>query len=145
MELEETSTPFDPAPDRRPHMPEPPPVRLVAVADVHAETVAGLEREMDGFYMGVLEFEREGEGRDALVYRAENFRLIFEVRERPKVGEDMRPVGVNVRSLPGVVAKFDEMEIEYLRQKGLGPGEESVLLRDPAGNWVQISEMTAIA
>jgi catechol-2,3-dioxygenase len=144
MELEETSTPFDPAPDRRPHMPEPPPVRLVAVADVEAEAVAGLEREMDGFYGGVLGFERESEGEEGIVYRAENFRLIFKVKERPGVREDMRPVGVNVRSLGAVVEKLNEMEVEYVRQKGLGPGEESVLLRDPAGNWVEVAEITSV-
>ena len=109
MELEEASIPFDPAPDRRPHMPEPPPVRLVAVADVEAETVAGLEREMDAFYVVVLEFERETEGGEGIVYRAENFRLIFRTIERPRERDDMRPVGINMRSLPAVVEKLDEM------------------------------------
>ena len=141
MELEDASIPFDPVPDRRPHMPEPPPVRLVAVGDVEGETVAGLEREMDGFYARVLGFERE-EGGEGIVYRAENFRLIFRVIERPGAREDMRPVGINVRSLAAVVEKLNEMEVEYVRQKGLGPGEESVLLRDPAGNWVEVAEIT---
>ncbi len=142
MELEDASIPFDPVPDRRPHMPEPPPVRLAAVADVEAETVAGLEREMDGFYGGVLGFEREEHGGDGIVYRAENFRLIFRVIERPGAREDMRPVGINVRSLAAVVEKLNEMEVEHVRQKGLGPREESVLLRDPAGNWVEVAEIT---
>ena len=144
MELEESSIPFDPTPDRRPHMPEPPPVRLVAVADVEAETVAGRELEMDAFYVGMLEFERDAADGDAITYRAENFRLIFKVIERPTERDDMRPVGINVRSLPAVIEKLNQLEIEYTRQKGLGPGEESVLLRDPAGNWVEVAEITNV-
>jgi hypothetical protein len=144
MDLEETSSPFTPVPDRRRHIPEPPPVRLVAVADVELSTVAGLELEMDQFYSGVLGFERDFNAID-LTYRAENFRLCFRTLERPAPRDDLRPLGVNVFSLPGLVEKLDAREIQYTRQRGLGPGEETVLLRDPAGNWVEVSEMTIFA
>ena len=43
-----------------------------------------------------------------------------------------------------VIEKLNQLEIEYARQKGLGPGEESVLLRDPAGNWVEVAEITSV-
>jgi hypothetical protein len=144
MELEETSTSFDPPADRRPHIPQPPPVKLVAVADVELATVAGREREMDQFYLGLFSFERDG-GPFELVYRAENFRLRFQVLERPGSRDELRPTGVTVPSLSVLMAKLDEHEIQYTRQRGFGPGQESLLLRDPAGNWLEISEMTLFA
>jgi catechol 2,3-dioxygenase-like lactoylglutathione lyase family enzyme len=144
MELEETSSPFTPVPDRRPHMPEPPPVRLIAVADVELSTVAGLEREMDRFYVDVLGFERDASA-DDLAYRSENFKLCFRTCERPADREELRPVGITVFSLPGLIEKLNALEMEYTRQRGLGPGKQSLLLRDPAGNWVEVSEMTLLA
>lgn len=58
MELADAPDRFDPRPDRRPPIPEPPPVRLVAVADVVILAGAGVERELDALYVGVLRFER---------------------------------------------------------------------------------------
>lgn len=46
------------AADRRPPMPEPPPVRLVAVEDVSILAPSGVERELDALYVEVLKFER---------------------------------------------------------------------------------------
>ena len=41
--------------------------------------------------------------------------------------------------------KLVEAEHDYLRQRGLTPGQESLLLQDPAGNWVELFEVRRIA
>jgi hypothetical protein len=85
----------------------------------------------------VLEFERlPGE----LGYRAENVLLRFTVHERPPVRESLRPLGVIVLSLADAERKIIERELEYTRQRGTTPGSQSLLLLDPAGNWVEIVE-----
>ena len=137
MELEQTSQPFDVPPDKRPRLPEPPPVSLVAVADVSLPGVNGLERELDTFYVGLLRFERD-EDLAQICYRAENFRLRFEPHERRPDRDGVRPVGIAIESFAEITSKLNEREIEYTLQLGLTPGEHSVLLRDPAGNWVEL-------
>ena len=68
MELEPLepapATSFRPAVDRRPRMPEPLPVKLVAVADVRLLSAAGLERRLDAFYVGLFGFERSPDESD---------------------------------------------------------------------------------
>jgi hypothetical protein len=144
MELEQASIDFSPQPDRRPKMPEPPPVQLVAVEDVTLDGVAGLEKDMDQFYIGLLRFERDATT-DDLIYRAENFRLRFVIHELPQSRQDMRSIGITVPSFPDLIQRLNDLEIPFIRQKGLSPGEESLLLRDPAGNWLQLFEMKLVA
>lgn len=139
MELEETSVPFTPGRDNRARMPEPPPVRLAAVDDVELPALAGLEAELDRFYVDLLRFEREED--PGIVYRAENFRVRFFVHELPIVREDMRPIGIEVPGFADVIPRLTDVEIEFARQKGLVSGQESLLLQDPAGNWIEIFEM----
>lgn len=135
-----------PAPDRRPLMPEPPPVRLVAVEDVLAEAPAGAETALDDFYVTMLQLERENplsrsqDSADEIVYKAENVRLRLSVREPPLSHADMRPITVEVRSLALSEAKIVERELEYERLKALGAGQDTLMLQDPAGNWVVIVE-----
>jgi hypothetical protein len=138
MELERCSIPFDLAEDKRPKMEEPPPVRLVAVDDCVLLAPAGLERDLDGFYVGLLKFERLEE--EGIVYRAENFSLRFSVIERFPEREDLRPLGIAVPSLVELRRQLEELEIEFMRQRGITPGLESILLRDPAGNSLEITE-----
>ena len=57
MELEPLSTPFVPAADHRPRIPEPPPVRLLTVDDAHLPAPAGIEVDLDGFYVQLFGFE----------------------------------------------------------------------------------------
>jgi hypothetical protein len=174
---------FRPGPDARPPMPEPPPVRLLSVADVTVLAHAGVERAMDDLYVGVLRFEREDAPPDpravparpgvepvlgdaaprvpparvvrplpALpagafrgpVYRAERFRLCVQVREAPVHRDDLRPTAIEVPSLPVLTAQLDDRQVEYTRQRGLTPGEESVLFQDPAGNWLEVTGMRPI-
>jgi hypothetical protein len=144
MQLEDVNpdVQFRPQAERRSRVPEPLPVRLIAVADMRVESAAGLERDLDVFYAKLLGMQRiAGE---QLVYRTENFDLYVDVLEPPVVREDYRPVRVEVRSLPETVWKLSEAEVAYVRRKGLVPGDEALVLQDPAGNWVELTESRRI-
>jgi hypothetical protein len=138
MQLEEPSVPFKPVVDRRLRVPEPIPVRLIAVNDMRVDAGAGLELELDAFYVGVVGMQRVAG--EAIVYRAENFDLYIDVLEPPVVREDYRPVRAEVKSLAVMEGKLREVEVPYVRRKGLVPGEEALVLQDPAGNWVELTE-----
>jgi extradiol dioxygenase family protein len=45
-----------------------------------------------------------------------------------------------VDSLNDLARRLTEAEIEFQRQRGLIPGQDSLLLSDPAGNPVSIGE-----
>jgi hypothetical protein len=132
-----------PKTDKRPVIPEPLPVRLVAIEDVHLPASAGKEVELDAFYVGMWGFERDDNPAE-LVYRAENFRLRFDVLEPPVTRDELRPVQIEVQSLRQAERKLIEAELEYERQKGLTAGSDVLLLLDPAGNWVALVEAKAI-
>jgi hypothetical protein len=129
--------------DHRRRMPEPLPVRLVTVEDARLTAAAGLEPQLDAFYVGLLGFEREPE-EQGLAYRAENFRLVFEVVEPPLQQAAMRPLGIEIPSLLAAEHKLVEMKIEYLRQKSITPGQDSLLVCDPAGNWIELAGMSQL-
>jgi hypothetical protein len=141
IELEESSG-LVPVADLRPRMDEPPPVALVAVEDVHRETPPGLTDALDRFYVDLLEFLPEA----PLVYRAENFRLHFAVvtDQKPLERESVRPQGIVLRSLRDAEKRLAEAEIDYLRQRGLLPGQYTLLCQDPAGNWIELFESIPI-
>ena len=142
MQLEESSIPFKPSVDRRLRVPEPLQVRLVAVNDMRVDAPAGVERELDGFYVGVVGMERiPGE---EMVYRTDNFDLYVDVLEPPVPREDFRPVRAEVRSLAVVQQKLIEADVAHVRRKGLVPGDEALVLQDPAGNWVELTETRLI-
>ena len=137
LQLEEATRQLKLDADRRPRMPEPLPVRLVSVDDVRLPAPAGAEVKLDDFYVTLLEFERvEGE----LSYRADNFVLRFDVFEAPIEHESLRPQQIEVLSLNVAEKKLIDAELEYARQKSLTPGQESLLLLDPAGNWIELTE-----
>ena len=129
--------------DRRPRVPEPLPVRLATVADARLPAAAGLERRLDAFYAGLLGFERRDDG-ESLAYRADNFSLHFDTLEPPLSRQDMRPLGIEVPSLADMEAKLIEAELEYSRQRGLLPGEEMIVMLDPAGNWLEITDRRSV-
>jgi hypothetical protein len=56
----------------------------------------------------------------------------------------MRPLGLEVPALADLELKLVEAEVEYTRQRGLLPGEESIVLLDPAGNWIEIMDRRAV-
>lgn len=140
IELVELAGGSLPIEDRRRRMPEPLPVRLVVVEDARLFTRASLEPELDGFYVRLLQFEKEPREEDAVVYRADNARVFFQKVEVPPHRQSLRPLGVEVISLAATENKLIDAEIEYSRQKGLTPGQDVLLLLDPAGNWVELSE-----
>jgi len=144
IELDAPSDTFAAEDDRRHKIPEPPPIRIVAIDDCVLWTPAGLERQLDEFYVTLLKFEREAitgdEGLHELVYRAENFRVRIQVVERPVSREDFRPLTLVVESVNDLARRLTELEIEFQRQRGLVPGLDSLLLSDPAGNPVSVGE-----
>lgn len=144
MELEPAANLFQPVIDRRPRVPEPLPVRLVTIDDARLLAAAGLERQLDAFYVGVLGFARKESGDDAISYRADNFVLHFDVVDPPLRRLDLRPLGVEVPSLSDLELKLVEAEMEYTRQRGLLPGEETIVMTDPAGNWLEITDFRAV-
>ena len=54
------------------------------------------------------------------------------------------PQGIEIPSLADAELKLVEGEREYIRQRGLTPGHESLLLQDPAGNWIELFEVRRI-
>ena len=128
------------AADLRPLVPEPPPVRLVAVADVHLPAADDLSAQLNGFYADLLGFERRYGDEDVIVYHAEKFRLFFDLVAPPVDRENIRPVGVEVRSLPLVIFRLNERRIEFRKLRGILTGQTSLLVQDPAGNWVELTE-----
>jgi hypothetical protein len=142
IELEPGSNLPLPVADKRPLVPEPLPVRLITVDDATLVTSAGLEVQLDAFYVGLLKFERE-HGHE-LIYHAENFRLLFEVVETLPERESIRPLMIEVPRASEIEYGLIERKIDYTRQKGLSPGEERLVLQDPAGNWVEIVECRGI-
>jgi hypothetical protein len=144
MHLEPSPRPFTPQPDRRPRVPEPLPVRLVTIDDASVVAAAGLERQLDAFYVGVLGFARDSGDGERIAYRADNFTLHVDVKEPPLRRDDVRALGVEVPSLADLELKLIEQQIEYTRQRGLLPGEESIALMDPAGNWLTVMDRRAV-
>jgi len=92
VELEKPSFDFIPKIDRRPTIPEPPPVRVIAVDDVSLAATAKEATKLDAFYVGLLKFERD-EKDAGFVYKAENVRLRFAIEESPPKDE-MRVLGI---------------------------------------------------
>ncbi|HEY1687140.1 MAG TPA: hypothetical protein VGG19_20435 [Tepidisphaeraceae bacterium] len=129
--------------DRRPRMEEPPPVSLVAVADVVLPATCGLEHLLDDFYLGIFEFQREEEGKD-FCYRADNFALRFTWHEGLVQRDSLRPLGIEIASLDELARKLTDHEIEFQYERGLAPGSQSILLLDPAGNTLQVYERRII-
>jgi hypothetical protein len=190
-------------------MPEPLPVRLVAVADVRLPAPAGVERALDAFYVGLLGCVREGAepkprrliepllgvrteapvtapplalglknredepaakaelpamtaaeskgpslenartapGRAALpgpVYLTDNFALRFDILQALVERDTFRPLTIEVPSLAEAEAKLIEAEMEYTRQRGVNLGDESLVLLDPVGNWIELVEMKVL-
>jgi hypothetical protein len=144
MELEPSPGNFQPIIDRRPLVPEPLPVKLVAIEDVRLPATSGLENKLDLFYVTMLGFERDDSAEGSIVYCAENFRLHFETLEPPVQRDSMRSIGIEVMSLADVERKIVEREMEYTRQRSLTPGQETLFLQDPAGNWLTIGEFKLV-
>ena len=121
----------------------PPPVRLATITDARLLAVAGLETQLDHFYAGILKFGRD-ECECGLIYRAENCRLRFDSKERPQPRDDYRLLGVIVPSLAEIIRRLSDEGLAYTRQLGLLAGQESLILNDPCGNLLEITESRLI-
>lgn len=130
--------------DARPPMPEPPPVRIVSVADVHLPAATGREPELDVFYVDLLRFNRDASPNGTLAYAAENFSLVFDLAEPPIERDSLVPTMIEVPSLAAMRELLNEREVPHEWIKSLLPGEYSILLQDPAGNWLSLGEIRAI-
>ena len=131
--------PVAPADDRG-KMPEPLAVRLVAIEDVHLAGAIDLDKPLDQFYVELLGFVRQPTAPHEhwLIYRADNFRLIFSVREPPFTRQTVRLLGIEIPSLADAERKLLDARIPCERRKGLMAGDESLVLQDPAGNWLEL-------
>lgn len=143
MELEPSRIDFRPVIDRRPLVPEPLPVRLLAIDDVRLPSPAGLGPDLQALYVKVLGFQRD-ETEEGLVLRAENVRVRFDFTKPPLQRDEYRPLGIAVPSLADLEMKLIESKIEYVRQRGLVSGQDQIVLRDPAGNWLELSEFVEV-
>ncbi|HEY7089157.1 MAG TPA: hypothetical protein VH518_13765 [Tepidisphaeraceae bacterium] len=112
----------------------------MAIDDLHVPAAAGLEIQLDEFYVSLLRFDREDAPRGQIIYKAENFRLCFDVLEPPIDRQDFRPIGIEVPSLTILQQQLIDREIEFQWLRGLSVARETLLLQDPAGNWVAITE-----
>ena len=132
--------------DRRPTMPEPPPVSLASVRDVRLPMIAGLERPTDAFYVGMLRFERAEprDGDEGPVYRADNHDLRLFVLERPGQPESARPTQVMTPFFGEVIERLRADKIEHELVRGLFAGTDGALLQDPSGNWVALAPRRAV-
>src|SRR5437016_1983158 len=117
MELEE-GTNFTPTIDKRKFIPPPPPVALATIEDAELPPTTGLEADLDRFYVSLLQLDRD-DRYDGVCYKAENFRVIFRFTERSIARDDMRTLGIVVRSLGDTMWKLIEAEIEFERERGL--------------------------
>lgn len=143
MELEPSTTEFQPTDDPRPRLLPPPPVQLVAITDVTLPALAGLETQLNAFYTGFLRLEREetDQAREhLLIYRAENLRLRLVNHEVPPPRLDYRPLGMVVPSLAELELRLVEAKYEFARRRGLFAGSECLVLIDPCGNYIEVSE-----
>jgi hypothetical protein len=93
--------------------------------------------------VGLFRFVRDA-GREDIVYRAENFRLQFRVVEPPYERYDFHPTRIEVPLLRDFEKALIERDLEYVRHKGLLPGQQSITLLDPAGNYVEVTEFRRI-
>jgi hypothetical protein len=143
IQLETPAEEFKTTADTRPRMPEPLPVRLVTIDHAHLPAAAGREVQLDEFYINLFGFER-ADPPDPLAYRAENFNLCFDILEPPLERDTLRPLGIEVRSLADAEHTLSQRAIEFIRQRGLLPGHDSLLLQDPAGNWIVLTESRPI-
>lgn len=135
MELEKSAN-IKPTVDSLPALPELPEVHVVAVEDVTLQARAGIETELDAFYVGVIGLVRL---EDQLAYRADNVRICFDVVEPPVLRDSYRSIGLWVMSLETLAKELNDREIEFTYTRD-GNAAEAILLRDPAGNWMQIAE-----
>lgn len=146
VELEPSRIEFRPSPDSRPVMPEPLPVRLIAVADVRlpCPPEKELTASLDWFYVELLKFRRLPSDEFHHFFLADNYALILQAHNRPVQRDRLTPTMIEV--LDGQVVRQQLIDREHPHEwmRGLTPGGDYLLTQDPAGNWVGILERTVV-
>jgi catechol-2,3-dioxygenase len=141
VELEPAPSEFKPIVDRRRLAPEPLPVLLIAIEDVTLPAPAGFEPQLHDFYVGMLGFsDLSDSSKDKVVYGAENVNLRFDLQKDPAPREEYRTLGIQIESINELEHRLSDAQIEYERRRGMRSGSEMIVLRDPAGNWLELSE-----
>ncbi len=51
----------------------------------------------------------------------------------------MRPTGVFVKHFNELVTMLQSEQVDFEAMRGIVAGEDGVLLKDPAGNWVAVT------
>jgi hypothetical protein len=142
MELEPEGKPLDVTPDRRPTLPQPLPVRLVAVADVRLPCPLDPEvlQLLDGFYVECLKMVRIAGDETTRTYQADNFCLILQGQEGIVHREKLEPTMIEVDDRKTFQDAIIEREMEFEWMRGLVLGGDFILVKDPAGNWIGVLE-----
>lgn len=144
MELEEPTAAVKLPPDGQPKMPEPPPVRLLAIADVHLSAWPEVEHLLVGFYVGLLKFDRDTDDTSAVAFKAEKHRIVFGHEAVPAPRDNYRPILIETPFYDDFVHTLLDREIAFDYQRGTAAGVETVFLQDPAGYWVSVGPVRAI-
>ncbi len=113
-------------------------MRVEAVRDVHLPYITGSEELLDGFYLGLLRFERKAADFPP-AYEAENVAIRFVRHDTRPDRHDVRPVGIVSDDYLDSVERLRDAEVEVEEVKGLVAGSDGLLLRDPAGNWLTLA------
>jgi hypothetical protein len=156
MQVEDHAQPFQPVNDTRLRMYEPPVVRLISIDDVTLHATPATAPLLDFFYIQLLGFERHADDLNhtennpknpvtQIIYRAEKNSVIFDIVNVVLPRDDYRPVQVATPLFDLFVRQITELEMPFEWQKGVAPGLETVLLKDPAGNWMLVEPIRAIA
>jgi hypothetical protein len=131
--------------DGRPRMPEPPPVRLIAIADVHLPAARGREKALDTFYVTLLGFHRDTTPEGFVLYRAEKHAIVFDLLDPPIERDRLPMTGIEVESLYLLERALLDQEYPHERVRSVEVGIEQIVVCDPAGNWLAICERSFLA
>lgn len=121
-------------------MSEPPPVRLVAVEDVRVDAPVDSQAALNEFYGDMLKFNREYADGDVVVFGAENFRLLIRLVDPPVLRDDLRPILIEIPDLLAMENALVARKIDYQRIRRLTLAHASLVLMDPARNFVELLE-----
>lgn len=141
LESDDVSVPLDSMrADGRPRMHEPPPVRLIAIADVHLPAARDREKALDAFYVALLSFQRDNTPEGFPLYRAEKHAIAFDLLDPPIERDRLPMTGIEVQSLYLLERGLIDREYPYERVRSVEVGIEQIVICDPAGNWLVIGE-----
>jgi len=131
-----TITPIGSAADDRPPSYDPPPVTLVAVADV-AFPLRNPESDLDDIYQHMLRFEKIAP--PLTTYRAEKHHVVFHPPGTQVFREENKPLGIVSPFFKDIHDGLRDRRIEFELVQGLVRGGDALLFQDPCGNWLAVT------